>query len=347
MKAKIEHILKKYYPESTDIVYVAQNSGHINSTFFVTFFLQQEKKSLILQKLNTDIFKQPSLIAHNINALNHFLKDKAYRFQKVELLLTCEGEDFVNETSDYWRAINYISNSYTLERCESAGQAFMAGQAFGHFFKALSDCPTDELQTIIPRFHDATWRQEQYHQALKNAKPKRFAEAQSAIAKVSQFQYLVEKYKNVIKEIPIRVTHNDTKISNILFDKNTHQPLAIIDLDTVQSGTVLSEFGDMIRSFCNASFEDEQLVDKIEFRNTIFDALKKGFLSETTEVLTQQEIALLDFGAKLTIFIQGLRFLTDFLNNDTYYKTKYTNHNLVRAKNQFILLEKFLLAYPD
>ncbi len=347
MKAKIEHILKKYYPKSADIVYVTQSSGHINSTFFVTFSLQGEKKSVVLQKLNTAVFEQPSLIAHNINALNVFLKTKPYRLQKVELFLTADGYDYVEDDTGYWRAINYISNSYTLEKCESVGQAFAASQAFGHFFKALSDFPTHLIKTIIPRFHDATWRHEQYLEALKSVRPKRLIEAKSTIEIASQFQYLVEKYKDTIKEIPVRVTHNDTKISNILFDKNTHQPLAIIDLDTVQSGTILSEFGDMIRSFCNAANEDEQIADKITFRNTIFDALKKGFLAETSEILTSKEIASLDFGVKLTIYIQGLRFLTDFLSNDIYYKTKYTNHNLVRAKNQFILLEKFSLAYPD
>lgn len=141
--------------------------------------------------------------------------------------------------------------------------------------------------------------------------------------------------------MPLRVTHNDTKISNLLFDKNTHKPLAIIDLDTLQYGTMLSEFGDMVRSYCSNVSEDEEIFEKISFRFDIFDALKEGFLSELAEILTPIEIENLDFGAKLTIFIQGIRFLSDFLNNDIYYKTKYNNHNLVRAKNQFALLKSF------
>jgi aminoglycoside phosphotransferase (APT) family kinase protein len=254
---------------------------------------------------------------------------------------TLNGKNYHIEDNAYWRALRFIENSYTLEKCENTTQAFAAGQGFGHFLARLSDFNSPDFQTIIPHFHDAEHRWKQFNDALKNATPNRFDMAEEDILFALNHAHLVDFYKKIIKKMPVRVTHNDTKIANLLFDKNTHKPLAVIDLDTLQYGTMLSEFGDMVRSYCNNTREDEENFRKISFRFDIFDALKEGFLSELKEVLTPIEIQNLDFGAKLTIFIQGIRFLTDFLNNDIYYKIKYSDHNLVRAKNQFALLQSF------
>ena len=339
MKQNLEHIIKKYFPYSADIKTVAFGNGHINSTYLVTLTAENVEKKYILQQLNTTIFSTPEKIAKNINTLSDFLQTQPYRLQILTPVLTTEGDVYVVENKNYFRVFPYISDSYAPEKCESVTQAFASGKAFGHFFKTLSGLNVSYLETIIPQFHDATLRWEQFSKSMKNASKKRFQEAQSEIVFCVENIQLIEKYKQAVSQIPLRATHNDTKITNILFDKKTHNPLCIIDLDTVQPGTILSEFGDMVRTFCNSAEEDEHQEKNINFREDIYDALKKGFISETSEILTKNEIDLLPFAAKLTIFVQALRFLTDFLNNDIYYKIKFANHNLVRAKNQISLLK--------
>jgi aminoglycoside phosphotransferase (APT) family kinase protein len=214
-----------------------------------------------------------------------------------------------------------------------------AGSAFGHFMASLKKLPVERLRTILPNFHDATWRFAQFEEALQNALPARADFAKKWITTALSHQHFIHHYQQIIADLPIRTTHNDTKITNILFDKTTHEPLTIIDLDTVQAGTVLSEFGDMARTFCNSATEDEADITKIKFRADCFEALKTGFLAETRDILTDLEVENLAFGAKLTIYVQALRFLGDYLKGNVYYKVKYADHNLVRAINQLTLLE--------
>ncbi len=342
MKAKLEHITKKYFIEVTDFEFFMLNPGLINSSYHVVFKTGKEKKNVVVQQLNTQIFEYPEKIANNINLVNAHLSKSDYHLALLCPYQTLKGENYHIEAGNYWRIFHFIDNSYTLEKCENTTQAFGAGQGFGQFLAALSSFQQQDFETILPDFHNAAHRWRQFLAAMKYAKANRFATAQQEIIFAVEHAYLIDFYKKIIEKIPVRVTHNDTKISNLLFDKNTHKPLAVIDLDTLQYGTILSEFGDMVRSYCNNVDEDEQDFDKISFKFDIFDALKKGFLSELESTLQAIEIENLDFGAKLTIFVQGLRFLTDFLNNDVYYKIKYSNHNLVRAKNQFALLKSFL-----
>jgi serine/threonine protein kinase len=340
MKKNLQYIIKNYFPYSTDIEIITFGNGHINMTYLVTLKVEDEIKKFILQELNTNIFSVPEKIAKNISAVSDFLKSQPYELQILSPIPTVLDEVYVVENKNYFRLFPYISDSYAPVKCESVAQAFASGKAFGHFFKTLSLLPVSKLETIIPQFHDATLRWEQFSNALKNADKKRFQEAQKEIAFCVQNIDLIAKYKQVISQIPLRATHNDTKITNILFDKNTHNPLCIIDLDTLQPGTILSEFGDMVRTFCNTATEDEQQIENINFQEDIYNALKTGFISETSEILSKIEINLLPFAAKLTIFVQALRFLTDFLNNDIYYKIKFSTHNLRRARNQIALLKQ-------
>ncbi len=340
MIQKLEHIIKIYFPYSTVNEIVIFGNGHINTTYLVTLEIAHKKEKFILQQLNTKIFSSPEKIAKNINTVSDFLKSKPYTLQIISPIKTALGENYVVENENYFRLFSYVSNSYAPEKCESVVQALASGKAFGHFFKTLSSLRVSELETIIPQFHDASLRWEQFSDAMKNTSKERFQAAQNEINFCLANTNLVEKYRQTISQIPLRATHNDTKITNILFDKKTHNPLCIIDLDTLQAGTILSEFGDMVRTFCNTAEEDEVQEEKINFQKDIYDALKEGFLAETSEILSKIEINLLPFAAELTIFVQALRFLTDFLNNDIYYKIKYPTHNLVRAKNQITLLKK-------
>jgi hypothetical protein len=340
MKTNFTEIITLFFPKITDYQIVSYGNGHINSTFLVTWKVDGIAQKYILQAINTKIFQQPEKIANNIKLVADFLSNQAYRYKVLQPILTAEGKTFVVKEEKYWRVFPYFSNSYAPETCNNFAQAYDAGIAYGHFFKTLSTLEVEKLETIIPDFHNATLRWEQFEKSLKNAKTKRLEEAKELIDFCKKNQHYIEKYKEIIPKIPIRTTHNDTKITNILFDKNTHKPLAIIDLDTIQPGTILSEFGDMVRTFCNSGNEDEPNESKISFQENFFDALKKGFLSECGDFLEKIEIDSMVFGAKLTIFVQAMRFLTDYLNNDIYYKISFPKHNFYRAKNQITLLKK-------
>ena len=340
MTQNLKYIIKKYFPYSTDIQIISYGNGHINTTYLVTLEIELKKEKFILQLLNTKIFSSPEKVAKNIDTVSDFLKSQPYTLQIVSPIKTASGEIYVVENENYFRLFSYVSNSYAPEKCKNIIQALASGKAFGHFFKTLSSLPVSNLETIIPQFHDASLRWKQFSDAMKNASEERLRAAQNEIIFCKKNIDLIEKYQQVISQIPLRATHNDTKITNIIFDKTTHKPLCIIDLDTLQAGTILSEFGDMVRTFCNTAEEDEAQEENINFRQDIYQALKEGFISETSEILSEIEIDLLPFAAKLTIFVQALRFLNDFLNHDIYYKIKYPTHNLVRAKNQITLLKK-------
>jgi thiamine kinase-like enzyme len=331
------NILPYFFPNTIDIITEKIQSGHINDTFLAKI----NDKKYIVQRVNTHIFPNPKAIATNIILVNATLKKSNYRFQVVDLVQTTHGKSYYqSKKHGFWRVMNFIDNSYAPEQPRDIAQVQAAGQAFGHFMAALQHLKVEKLQTILPNFHNAAWRWAQFEDALKNAIPTRAEAAKNAIAVALSYQYLITHYQKIIPDLPLRTTHNDTKITNILFDTNTHEPLAVIDLDTVQAGTVLSEFGDIVRTFCNTATEDEADTTKIAFRKDYFDALKIGFLAQTAGILTDVEVENLLFGAKLTIYVQAIRFLSDYLKADIYYKVKYDTHNLVRAVNQLTLLDQ-------
>ncbi len=335
------NILPHFFPNTTDITVEKIQSGHINDTFLAKI----NGKKYIVQRINTHIFPNPKAISTNITLVNAALKKANYRFQVVDLVKSTQGKSYYqSKKHGFWRVMHFIENSYAPEQPQNNAQVQAAGQAFGHFMEALQHLKVEKLQTILPNFHNAAWRWAQFEDALKNAIPTRAELAKNAITSALSYQYLITHYQKIIADLPLRTTHNDTKITNILFDTNTHEPLAVIDLDTVQAGTVLSEFGDMVRTFCNTAAEDEADVTKIAFRKDYFDALKIGFLAETADILTDIEVENLLFGAKLTIYVQALRFLGDYLQGNVYYKVKYDNHNLVRTINQFTLLDQLVIT---
>jgi thiamine kinase-like enzyme len=311
------------------------SGGHINSTYLVEYELNHQKVSVVFQYLNPAIFSQPAAIWNNISRVGAHLKTKPYRYQILDF-----HPHFILPPSAVWRVFPYFEDTFTLEKCENAIFAKKAAKAFAHHLAMLSDLPLCDIQTIIPDFHNATWRYQQFKTALSYAKPERIQQAKIEIELIEASHYLVEQYNDCIVRLPPRLTHNDTKISNLLFDKNSDEPCVIIDLDTLQVGTVLSDFGDMVRSYCSTHSEEATDFDAITFRHDIFDALKEGFLEETDAILTTIEKESLFFAGELTIYVQAMRFLTDFLNNDIYYATTYEMQNWNRSRNQLRLLEK-------
>jgi Ser/Thr protein kinase RdoA (MazF antagonist) len=312
-------------------------SGHINDTFKVDIKSGNSIDSYILQKVNHHIFTEPLKIMENIENVALHLKTKGYPKPILSCLKTLKGDYFHQNTEGYWRMIPFINNTYSILKAENDDQAYQAAKAFGEYSRYLNDINVKTVHTIIPNFHNAAFRISQFHDALKGQpSEERLKKVKPIMVYVNQN---IHYFAHYTPTIPVRVTHNDTKISNILFDKTTQNASCIIDLDTLQPETILSDFGDMVRTYTPQYGEDEIEIEKIEMRLDYMKALIEGFLSEVNAFLTENEKKNLIYGAKRTIFVQALRFLTDYLNNDTYYKTSYSEHNLNRTLNQIALLK--------
>lgn len=331
----VKEIFSNYFPNLKVLNINAIGGGHINFTYMIECQGDNYGGKLVFQYLNPLIFPNPSAIWTNIRKIAIHLKNKNYQYQILDF-----HPQFMTLPESAWRVFPYFENTFTLEKCENKDLAYKAAKAFGHHFAMVSDMSLEGIETIIPKFHDANWRWQQFQASLKVATDERLALAENEIEFFKTNFRLVEQYNSLIKTLPQRITHNDTKISNLLFDSTTNHPFAIIDLDTLQIGTILSDFGDMVRSYCPNLSEESTDFEAIVFRKDIYDALKTGFLEETAEILNNVEKESLFFAGELTIYIQALRFLTDFLNNDVYYKVNNSHQNLNRSKNQIRLLEK-------
>ncbi|WP_139958472.1 phosphotransferase enzyme family protein [Flavicella sediminum] len=319
-------------------------SGHINDTYLIET-VQQPK--FVLQRINHGVFKDvPGLIENKVSVSIHIqekFKALGKAGEKKEVLRfvrTKEGKSYYqSENGDYWNLMLFIEDSVTFETVHDPEIAYEGGKLFGEFLNLTDDFDASKLTEVIPKFHDMSFRFQQFDAALLNASSDRVKQAETLISKVKAFKEEMHILQNLKDNgaIKIRVTHNDTKISNALFTKE-NKGLCVIDTDTIMPGIVHYDFGDAIRTICNSAAEDEQNLELVTFNVAYYKAYLKGFLEKTGSALSAIELRYLPLGAKSMIFIMAIRFLTDFLNNDVYYKTKYENHNLVRAKNQFKLI---------
>jgi len=324
-------------------------TGHINDTFLVSCNYSEQ---FILQKLNSEVFKDLNiLIINKVVVSNHLKKMFAksnISYQVAGFVKSKADTYFIETESGFWTLMEYISDSKTIERAENDKQVFEAGKLFGNFIASTSTLDINEVTETLPKFHSVPFRFSQFKEALKQASALRKIESKKLIdiaikLQAEMFQLSELKEKNTF---PVRITHNDAKLSNILFDKNDNG-LAVIDLDTVMPGIVHFDFGDSIRSICSNTVEDSEDLKQTTINLNHYEAYCKGFASETSNLLTSEEITYLPLGVKTLIYIMALRFLTDYLNNDVYYKTAYKTHNLVRAKNQMALLKSVLDNYDD
>ena len=243
-----------------------------------------------------------------------------------------------DEAGGVWRVFPYFAQTVTLSRPEHKEQVRAAAGAYGEFLHCLRDLPPTEISETLPHFHDANYRKSQLLSVLQNAAPERRIAARREIDIIeSAFSFLAQMSHLTL---PRRITHNDTKISNLLFAPDRRTPVAVIDWDTIMPGTVLSDFGDMVRTFCNDAAEDEADLKKVKFNRDYYIAAEKGFLAETQNMLTPAEKENLYAGARRVILVQAMRFLTDFLAGDVYYKTTYPEQNLLRVRNQLALYEE-------
>jgi Ser/Thr protein kinase RdoA (MazF antagonist) len=316
-------------------------SGHINDSYKVL----TNDKNYLLQRINHEVFKDVRGLTSNISKVSDHLADKLTGshsvMQTLSSIRTLNGEFiYKDEEENYWRIFDFIENSKSYNRVENPELAYEGGKAYGWFIKMLNDFPVNTLVETIPMFHDMDFRLENFQKALNTNPAGRAEEVSKDIEFVNQ---RAEEMKRILKlgresKIPIRVTHNDTKINNVLFDQEG-KGICVIDLDTVMPGYVHYDFGDAIRTFTNKADEDEKDLAKVSISLPLFEAFTKGFLSETKSILTPTEIENFVLSARTMTFIIGLRFLTDFIDGDVYYKTHYPGHNLVRANVQFKLIE--------
>jgi Ser/Thr protein kinase RdoA (MazF antagonist) len=315
-------------------------SGLINHTWKINF----QDKQYILQRINDNVFKHPQYIDDNVGLVADYLKAHEPGYFFVSPVKSLSGKTMVYcDQFGYFRLIPFVENSKTYVATENPKQAYEAAKQFGMFTKLLSEFPQEKLKTVIPDFHNLSLRYTLFKEAMKNAEPQRLNNAKDSIDYLCTQQEIVDTYERILheKEFKKRVTHYDTKISNVLFN-NQDEGICVIDLDTIMPGYFISDVGDMFRTYVCPVTEEEKDISKITIREDYFKAVVDGYLSQMKNELSVIEKEHIVYAGKFMLYMQAVRFLTDYLNNDVYYGAKYDGHNLVRANNQIALLEALL-----
>jgi len=336
----LNDILSKFGLEPNDYHIQKLGGGLINRTWKVTD--GEKSDQFILQQINKNVFKSPHDIADNICKIGEFLRSRHPDYLFVSPLAATNGNYVITDNDEFYRLFPYVKRSITIDTVRSTQEAFEASRQFAKFTYLLADFNVDHLNYTLVGFHDLTNRYNQFQQAVKTADTERLNNAIEVMKRADLYQDIASTYENIVKNklIPFRVIHHDTKISNILFDESRNG-LCVIDLDTVMPGYYISDVGDMMRTYLSPYNEEEQDLTKIRIQEEIFKAIVEGYFSEMGTVITAMERSLFVYAGKFMIYMQALRFLTDYLNRDVYYHTTYSEHNLVRAKNQFALLDSY------
>lgn len=337
-----QQVLSAYGLTETDTVIKTFGSGLINHTWMV----EHAGKKYILQRINTEVFHNPQAIAENISRITAYLAEEVpgYFFAAPvtaingKQMITVEGED-----GGAFRLFPFVPGSHSKQVATSASQAFEAAKQFGRFTRLLAGFDAKTLHHTIPSFHDLDLRYKQFLQALENGNAERIRQSAKLINYLKEQSHLVNRFI-AIRNNPafkIRVTHHDTKISNVLFDEND-KALCVIDLDTVMPGYFISDVGDMMRTYLPTVSEEEKDFSKIEIREEIYHAIVNGYQQEMSEELSAEEKQAFFYAAQFMIYMQAIRFLADHINNDVYYGASYPDQNLVRTGNQVVLLQKLM-----
>ncbi|KIA96884.1 aminoglycoside phosphotransferase [Pedobacter kyungheensis] len=315
-------------------------SGLINHTWKV----YGDGVAYILQEVNTEVFREPLNIARNIEAIKKYLDQTAPKYLFVAPISALNGDDFVVIDDHFYRIFPFVENSCSVDFVQEPEQAYHAAKQFGKFTRMLGAFNVNQLKPTILDFHNLPLRVEQFKVALENAGDARKAEAKFAIEEIIRLYEIEEQYVHMVDSGALnpRVIHHDTKISNVLLQVETGIGLCVIDLDTVMPGYFISDVGDMMRTYLSEANEEERDINKIAIREDVFAAIHKGYMEEMDSVLSFAEKQFFIYAGKFMIYMQAVRFITDFLNGDVYYKTSYPEHNLVRGLNQLDLLNKYM-----
>jgi thiamine kinase-like enzyme len=314
--------------------------GHINDSFKIDTDEYGKRVRYILQRINHLVFKNPEGMMDNIQRVTEHLRHKENSAFKSPMYLISTHDDGImhrDPNGNYWRLYNFIENSATYDIVESTEQAYQGAKAFGIFQQELADLPGEDLFETIPDFHNTPKRYETFELAIIEGLPERIKAAQEEIAQAKKYR----KYAPIITDllasgkIPGRVSHNDTKLNNVLLDDETQEGVCVIDLDTIMTGSSLYDFGDYIRTAGRIGAEDEKDLSRLSFCEEMYEASLKGFLETAGEALHQIEKDHLAVSAIVMTYEVGLRFLTDYLMGDAYFKTHHDSHNLERTRVQF------------
>ncbi len=323
--------------------------GHINETYTATYDQGGLRLRYIHQKLNRSVFKNPAGVMKNImRVTGHIRKQLEARHcpdvtrRALTVIPTRTGRAYLqNGNRDVWRTFVYVEGVQTHEAVQSPAQAFQAGKAFGEFQSLLLDLPGGRLIETIPDFHHTRRRFDHFLKAVEADRSNRAASAQPEIEFARKRQALTGVILDALSQgkIPERITHNDTKFNNVMLDVVTGEAMCIVDLDTVMPGCALYDFGDMVRTATSPTLEDELDLSKVRMQMPMFKMLARGYLAAAGSFLTKREKELIAFSGKLITFEIGLRFLTDYLSGDVYFRTHRPEHNLDRCRTQFKLVE--------
>jgi hypothetical protein len=343
-------IIRLWYPQvqSADIEEVS--IGLINGTWKITIenLEENERNCFILQRINTNVFRNFDSIDKNWKKLCSFRKDLISIFPPIiPALLPVSGDNdqtYVNTESGIFRAIQYIPGSISLTNVGSVTIAYEVAKQFGKFCASFAGLSPLDLEVTIPDFHNLPLRFAQLEESLDSGIEQRIVEENALISETLSFVEIVESYENLVSQdiLQKRVTHHDTKISNVLINEISHEGMTVIDLDTVMPGYFISDLGDMFRTMLSPVDENCENLSQVEIRMDIFEAILRGYLVEVRHILTTRELQECVFAGKFVIYMQAIRFASDYLNGDRYYKTDYATHNLIRWKNQMDLLKKYV-----
>ena len=319
-------------------------SGHINKTYIADF----GENKYVIQRINSDVFRNVDELMKNVFSVTEYLRKIISESggnperETLHYIKTKSGENYYkSEEGDCFRAYVFVKDSISFDSADTPELFKKSGAAFGKFQKMLKDFNADSLFETIPNFHNTYWRYEnEFLPALLNAPREKLDECRKDIDFVSERKDKMKTLTDLISEgkLPLRVTHNDTKLNNVMFDEKTGECVCVIDLDTVMPGLALYDFGDSIRFGASTAAEDEADLSKVEMSLEYFKAYSEGYLSEAGEALTSCEKEHLAFASMLMTLECGMRFLTDYLNGNIYFKTDYEKHNLIRERNQFFLV---------
>ena len=335
----MDQALKAYNLESSDLKIEKIHNGLINSTWCI----KNSHRSYILQKINQKVFKNPKAIASNISLIDGYLSHKYPTYIFTSPIKTKRNTEMVEVDGSAYRLFPFIEGCCTINTVEKPVQAFEAAKKFGEFTKILSQFPVKKLRYTIPDFHNLSLRYQQFTDTLDNGNRVRLKQSAELIQFMQDNESIVKIYDNIVGDphFLLRVTHHDTKISNVLFDK-VDKGLCVIDLDTVMPGYFISDVGDMIRTYVSPVNEEEKDFSKICIREDYFKAIWEGYMDQMKDELSKEEKDHFIYAGKFMIYMQAIRFITDYLNNDIYYGSRYEGQNFVRAENQMILFKKLI-----
>ncbi|MEN8155456.1 MAG: aminoglycoside phosphotransferase family protein [Bacteroidota bacterium] len=340
-------IAKQFATDGTINEIKTHHGGHINDSYRLTN-TTKGKPDYIMQRVNHHVFKDVELLMQNMVLVTDHVTakvKKAYpedpQRRSLEIIPALDGRSFFRDPEgNYWRVLRFIEDHLVFDSTTDPDIAYQGALKFGEFTRMLNDLKAEKVGTIIPDFHNMKWRLTQLEEAIKNNKAGRMKEVKEEIGYIESRAKMMLTVHELGEKgaIPLRITHNDTKISNVLFDMDK-KGLCVIDLDTIQPGYVTSDFGDGIRTLTNTGEEDDRELDKVTMEIGLYEAFATGFLDSTREILSETEKDALLYGGLLFPYMQGVRFLIDYIDGDLYYKTGYDDHNLVRTRAQLKLAQ--------